>query len=308
MKRSHEPLEGYELQQQAKKARTQKEALSNLQTYNEIGLDESEAAGIEDLDVDTIGERDVDEQESIQWQLETGVPLEALNMNEEIRKQEIDEVGMYKFRRERDEDVSVDEEDEAWLLEYEEKIKENPSLQYKKVKIIENLFNEEEGPEYDTFTGLNKIAELLLWGENVRSAVKRIKASDKKEDFESILQLSADLIANGMNDLYQYTKDDLYDKIDTLKKQQQLKQLEEDDDDMFAVPKQSKIAATTEPKPDTYELQYEKGGETHNDLSHADISSWIKEKYFKGEEYVKLITESEWLQLKDHPMFAAYYD
>eukprot|EP01130_Rhizamoeba_saxonica_P013124 TRINITY_DN5562_c0_g1_i3.p1 TRINITY_DN5562_c0_g1~~TRINITY_DN5562_c0_g1_i3.p1 ORF type:complete len:147 (-),score=39.09 TRINITY_DN5562_c0_g1_i3:72-512(-) len=128
MKRSHEPLEGYELQQQAKKARTQKEALSNLQTYNEIGLDESEAAGIEDLDVDTIGERDVDEQESIQWQLETGVPLEALNMNEEIRKQEIDEVGMYKFRRERDEDVSVDEEDEAWLLEYEEKIKEVSAL------------------------------------------------------------------------------------------------------------------------------------------------------------------------------------
>jgi len=124
MEINEEMLDEGVIQDTAHRLRKSRMRVMEKEKEREIGLD-----GDSDDDFIKAGEADPEDVISRSTLEEFGVRLEPFNMNEEVRRSEIDTTsGDYRRRHERPEDASHSEEDEPWLVEHDERIKKKSRL------------------------------------------------------------------------------------------------------------------------------------------------------------------------------------
>jgi len=132
----------------------------------------------------------------------------------------------YERRQDRqvlERDVSASEEDEPWLVDHEEKVK-NDKEYAKKSKLLENnnVNNKEDEKEddkpeekVDLLKLLNEICDYLKWGETVRKASNRIK-KDSPDKLTIFMDLTNKAVENAFYEIFSMTKEDILDKIDSM--------------------------------------------------------------------------------------------
>lgn len=113
------------------------------------------------------GEADPDDDLQREEFEKSGVMLEPFNMDDEIRTRRIDDKGDFKRRHERGDDASRSEEDEYWLQDHNERLKNDPKYADENKRLVEKMKNDEmEVNQYqaDVPKLLTEIADVLLWG------------------------------------------------------------------------------------------------------------------------------------------------
>jgi len=111
--------------------------------------------------------------------LSQGVPIEDFNVREELDDGVIDPLsGVVNPRKSRDNEMK----DEHWLLDFEEKMKDKryaARFNSSKKSLMKKRQDEEAPVEpIDKNLLLNEIANELLWGETVNSAMRRMRPNN----------------------------------------------------------------------------------------------------------------------------------
>jgi hypothetical protein len=218
---------------QAEKSRRKKRKLL-------AGVEEDSENSGEDYE----GEERPDE-EVFEEEFNSGIRLESFNLREEYRDGVIDlSTGAIKTRAAREE-----EEDEDWLKEYENKMKDDAyatKMEKLRGKWAEDDAHFEEETKFsrvDSIRLLEEASDVLYWGESVSKALNRLRpkqahvpkksgttaissnsnSTGKKEEDEETpfvkLTNAADKLLNaeGLVDIYSMTKEELMDHLDKIK-------------------------------------------------------------------------------------------
>jgi len=184
------------------------------QTVEGFEDDDSE----EDIALEAMGEADpnfLDKEND-------GIPLEAFNVREELDDGVIDPLsGVVNPRKGRDNDTK----DEAWLVDWEEKMKDKryaSRYNYAKKAFVKQ--EEDDGPvePIDKNSILNDIVNELLWGETVNNAMRRMRPKsnnpdEHKEDrlkFNSFLEKVDKAVSVGVSSIYSMTKEEILDLLE----------------------------------------------------------------------------------------------
>jgi hypothetical protein len=219
---------------QAEKSRRKKRKLL-------AGVEEDSENSGEDYE----GEERPDE-EVFEEEFNSGIRLESFNLREEYRDGVIDlSTGAIKTRAAKEE-----EEDEEWLKEYENKMKDDAyatkmeKLRGKWAEDDAHFDEETKFSRVDSIRLLEEASDVLYWGESVSKALNRLRPKQahvpkksgttaitsnahsigKKEEGEEEtpfvkLTNAADKLLNaeGLVDIYSMTKEELMDHLDKIK-------------------------------------------------------------------------------------------
>jgi len=224
----------------AKQARAQAEKSRRKKRKLLAGVDEDSENSGEDYE----GEERPDE-EVFEEEFNSGIKLESFNLREEYRDGVIDlSTGAIKTRAAKEE-----EEDEEWLKEYENKMKDDAyatkmeKLRDKWAEDDANFDAETKFSRVDSMRLLEEASDILYWGESVSKALNRLRpkqahvpkksgttaitsssnSTNKKEEEEETpfvkLTNAADKLLNaeGLVDIYSMTKEELMDHLDKIK-------------------------------------------------------------------------------------------
>jgi hypothetical protein len=212
--------EDSEIAYQAKQARRVKQKQSNTA----VGFDEDDSD--EDVVLEAMGEAHPTEADTREM-FRHGVSLEAFNMKEELDDGVVDPLsGVVNPRKSRDNDAK----DEAWLVEFEENMKDKRyAARFNNAKkSIVKQSSEEDAPveQVDKTAVLNDIADELLWGETVNSAMRRIRPKNtnksnseentaSKIKFNDFIEKVDKAVSVGVSSIYSMSKEEILDLLDT---------------------------------------------------------------------------------------------
>jgi len=217
-----------EIAHQAKQARSEK----RKQTAEGFAEDDSD----DDIAFEAMGEADPSEA-TAEENISQGVPIEAFNVREELDDGVIDPLsGVVNPRKSRDNEMK----DEHWLLDFEEKMKDKRyAARFNISKKFLKQRQDEEAPiePIDKNLLLNEIANELLWGETVNSAMRRMRpknntkiettplttiphpSSDLKENklkFNNFLEKVDKAVSVGVSSIYSLSKEEILDLVDSM--------------------------------------------------------------------------------------------
>eukprot|EP01123_Difflugia_compressa_P000365 TRINITY_DN10456_c0_g1_i1.p1 TRINITY_DN10456_c0_g1~~TRINITY_DN10456_c0_g1_i1.p1 ORF type:complete len:283 (-),score=72.46 TRINITY_DN10456_c0_g1_i1:130-915(-) len=187
-----------------------------------------------------MGEAAPTEQEVDEEFVQHGVALEAFNMKEELDDGVVDpESGVVNPRKSRGQ---LEQADEPWLLDFDEKMKDKEfAARFKKESNLKSLKDggppETIEPEtIDKIKLLTEISNILLWGETVNTAFRRLRpgsrsssnstnssdisttSSDTPISFNDFLDYVDKVMIAGVHSIYDMTKEDILDELDSERK------------------------------------------------------------------------------------------
>jgi len=177
-----------------------------------------------------MGEADPTEKQ-VEEEYRYGIALEAFNMREELDFGVVDPLsGVVNTKKTRGGE-RIDQLDEPWLLDFDEKMKDkNFAARFREQSQLDQ--DKPKEPEVleplDKSIILNEIANILLWGETVNTAIRRLrpqKQSTKKistnddapppMSFNEFLEKVDRAVGIGITSIYSMAKEDILDLLDS---------------------------------------------------------------------------------------------
>uniref|UniRef100_A0A6B2LCR2 GYF domain-containing protein n=1 Tax=Arcella intermedia TaxID=1963864 RepID=A0A6B2LCR2_9EUKA len=170
-------------------------------------------------------------EEDVENLFQQGVNLEAFNMKEELAEGVVDvDSGAVNPRKARE------LPDEAWLVEFDEHMKDRQYAHRHNRYSKSRGEQSNEAPtaeEVDKIQLLNEIANTLLWGEKVDTAMRRLRPNGKKPrpkplptgdpsdpppppplTFNEFLERLDKVVGAGVTSIYSMTKEEVLDLLD----------------------------------------------------------------------------------------------
>jgi hypothetical protein len=213
-------LDEDDLRARAEKGRRKKRRLG----AGAVGIEEESE---EDDDIERMGEA-VDDDVYREAE-ETGIKIEPFNMAKELKDGVIDvKSGSVNTRRK-----DSDDEDEDWLRDFEQKAKNDvfitkyeEDIRKARQRDREMAALEEKEVEVNRTALLSQLAEMLHWGESVKTAMNRLRPKHEKKGQETtkneettkawnqLVEISDALVGVGLTSLYQMTREEIEDKIE----------------------------------------------------------------------------------------------